>query len=495
MLTVHVRVNDGTTGKPVPARLRISDSAGVYYPPLGRLARFRTGPGEDVGGQVLLAGRAHSFIDGACEAPLPPGDLLVEIDRGPEYMPLRQQVHLAAGQMALRFTLQRWADLSAEGWHAGDARAHELPPHAALLEGAAEGLAVVHLLARERPPADEVPAALPNLLAFSGTQAALRSPHCLVSVNTLNVHPVLGSVALLNCHRPVYPLRSGPPGLPDHWSVADWCDQCHRKKGLVVWPDLPRLREEALQGEALAALVLGKIDAFEVGPSPDPEAGALRDYYRLLGCGLRPALAGGSGKDSNAAALGTVRTYVHLPSGQEVDSATWVEAVRAGRTFVTSGPLLSLSVAGHGPGSVLDVAPGQRLHVRAEARCALPFDRVELVAGGQVIASAAASSASPFTAAVQAELPCDASTWLLARCRGGPHPDGGTALFAHTGAVHVQVAGAPLRPAPEALAPLLAVLDRTLAWTDGKADCDDRQRGHLREVLASARQALQRRGG
>src|SRR2546429_2281312 len=51
-------------------------------------------------------------------------------------------------------------DLRTEGWYAGDIRAHDLPPHGALLEGAAEGLAVVSLLAYERPPRDGAPPAV-----------------------------------------------------------------------------------------------------------------------------------------------------------------------------------------------------------------------------------------------------------------------------------------------------------------------------------------------
>ena len=78
------------------------------------------------------------------------GLVTVQISKGPEYRPVEQTVSLAAGQMALRFTIERWADWRAEDWHAGDIRAHDLTPHAALLEGAAEGLAVVQLLARER---------------------------------------------------------------------------------------------------------------------------------------------------------------------------------------------------------------------------------------------------------------------------------------------------------------------------------------------------------
>src|SRR5439155_24806982 len=138
---------------------------------------------------------------------------------------------------------------------------------------------------------------------------ALLAYDCHVAVNTLNEHPVLGTVALLNSHRPVFPLRFGAPDALDDWSVADWCDQCHRKAGLVVWPDLPRLTPEHPQGEALAALFLGKIDDYELGPIGEPYGDALVNYHRLLECGLRPVLVGGSGKGTNAAVLGSMRTY------------------------------------------------------------------------------------------------------------------------------------------------------------------------------------------
>ena len=372
MLTVHVRITDSATGKPTPVRLRITDAAGVYHPPLGRYAHFRTGPGEDVGGQVRLDGQAFAYIDGACEVRLPPGPLTVEISRGPEYVPVRRQTTLAPGQISLRLAIDRWTDERPAGWFSGDIRAHDLSPHAALLEGAAEGLAVVQLLAYERPPLKGELASAPNLLAFSGTTSALCSPECLVAVNTLNTHPILGSVSLLNCHRPVFPLRFGRPGASDHWSVEDWCGQCHRKKGLVVWPDLPRLSGQHSQGEALAALILGKIDAFEVGPTAGPEGDAFSLYYRLLDCGLRPVLVGGSGKNSNAVPLGAVRTYARLPSGQELDAPGWIEAVRGGRTYITNGPLLSLNVNDSGPGGAVNLQPGQSVRICAEARSGRP---------------------------------------------------------------------------------------------------------------------------
>ncbi len=480
MLNVHVRITEGSTGKPVAARLRITDGEGVYRPPLGRQSRFRTGPGEDVGGQVLLDNQAFAYVDGACEVPLPAGILTIEIAKGNEYLPVRRQIALAEGQMALRLSIDRWTDERTSGWYAGEIRAHDLSPHAALLEGAAEGLAVVQLLARARPPTEMIPAAVSNLLAFSGTNAALRSPECMVVVNTLNTHPVLGSVALLNCHRPVFPLRFGQPDEPDHWSVADWCDQCHRKKGLVVWPELPRFTDDHPQGEALAALILGKINAFEVGPGADFGGPSFQLYYRLLNCGLRPVLVAGSAKDSNAVPLGTVRTYARVLADQKPDTGTWIEAVRAGRTFVTDGPLLSLAACDQGPGSIVVVEPGSEVPVRAEARSAAPIETIEVLAGGKVIAAAKASGEQR-AVELQTTLVADRSAWIAARCRGA------IGQFAHTTPVHVQVPGRPIPLTEEQTAPLTAELERTLAWVNQRARCpSERQRLHLREVLDDA---------
>jgi hypothetical protein len=298
-------------------------------------------------------------------------------------------------------------------------------------------------------------------------------------------------VSLLNCHRAVFPLRFGSPGEPDHWSVSDWCDQCHRKKGLVVWPDLPRVSEDHPEGEALAAVVLGKIDAFEIGPESTREGESLRWWYRLLDCGLRPVLVGGSGKDANAVALGAVRTYAQLLPGQELQPATWIEAVRSGRTFITSGPLLlALSVAGQGPGGVVNVTPGQAVSLRAEARSALPLERLELLAAGGTVIGAGAASGDRRTMVVETPWRPQQSTWVAARC-AGECPPGATGSFAHTNAVYLQVPDRPVRPVADTLAPLLAVLGRTLGWVENEATCaTERQRQHLREVLLAARGQL-----
>lgn len=486
MQTVHVRVIDRETNKPTPVRIRFTDASGKYHAPLGRLAEFPTGPGEEVGGHIHVGGRAWAYIDGSCEVRLPPGSVMVEISKGVEYSTLVHEVPLAAGQLALRFTIDRCLDLRAVGWHGGDVRAHELSPHAALLEGAAEGLAVVQLLARERP------GSLRNLLAFSGTEAALRSPECQVVVNTLNEHSVLGTVGLLDSHRPVYPLRFGVTDQDD-WSVADWCDQCHRKRGLVVWPDLPRLSDGQPQGEALAALALGKVDAFEVSAFPDQEPEVLGHYYRLLDAGMRPALVGGSGKESNTIALGAVRTYAYLQPGEELKPATWAGAVRAGRTFITNGPVVTLSVEGAGPGSVVSLDSGQRVRVTAEACSAVPFESLELLAGSELIACKPASG-SRLSTTLEIEYTPPHSTWIAARCHSPERLESGSCIYGHTSPVWVEVPERPMQVEQATIDPLLHVFAVTRGWVEAQARCEsEKQRQRLLDVLNAGRDVLLKR--
>src|SRR5262245_39448282 len=166
MQQVHLRINDAATGQPTPVRLRITDAAGTYYAPFGRLTEFATGVNQDVGGNVQIGGKKWAYIDGACEILLPPGQLHIEITKGFEYKPLDETVTLQAGKRSLRFTIERWCDLRKEGWHSGDTRVHFLSPDAALLEGQAEDVTVVNVLAMQYERA------IPNILSFSGQSFA-----------------------------------------------------------------------------------------------------------------------------------------------------------------------------------------------------------------------------------------------------------------------------------------------------------------------------------
>ena len=469
MLTVHLRINDADTGKPTPVRLRVSGPDGTTFAPLGRFAEFATGRNEDVGGHLKLGRERWCYTDGGCEVKMPAGvPLRIQATKGPEFVPLDETVTLGPGQMALRFAVRRWSNLATDGWVSGDSRCHFISPHAALLEAAAEDVTVVNLLACPQPvPSLDGTAypSLPHLTAFSGQSPALEADGRLVAVNTLNVHPVLGKVGLLHAHRVVHPVAFGGEEADD-WSVCDWCDQCHRKGGLTVWVDAFRPAGGLVGGEALVAAVLGKVDAIEVDDLPRPQP-LLPWLYRLWNAGVLTPLVGGSGKDSNKVALGGTRTYARIEPSPERERRgpyrEWVEAVRAGRTFATNGPLLSLDVDDTGA-------------VHATARSVTAFDRLELVANGRTLAATGATKADVWEATLTASF--GGPGWVAARAVGG------TTAFAHTSPV---TAGEPAAPDPEARAALQRLVTDTRTWiTDHGRFANPQSKTHLLELCAAA---------
>ncbi len=438
MLAVHVHMLEAATRRPTPVRLRIFDAKGNHFAPLGASVDFPCGRGEDVGGRVRIHGEKWFIIDGRCEVKLPAGEpLTIEASKGFEYTPLKHEVVLGPGQISLRLTMERAFTL--DGWHSGDGRLHFLSPHAASIEAAAEGLDVVNLLAHEHRILaldGHSYVTTPNLEAFSGQLAARER----VFVNTLNTHPVLGKLALLHTHRPIYPLGFGEDH--DEWSLFDWAAQCHRKKGLAVWVDAPA------GGEALTAALLGQIDAIEFTAKSK-----LPWYYRLLNSGVCVPLIGSSGRESNATPLGELRTYARCDGSYE----GWIEAVRAGDSFITGGPLLEWKIDGN--------------RVTAQARSTAAFEGVQIVADGTVIASAA----EEVTAVLDRE-PC----WLAVRTIG-------PTLRAFSHSSPIRRGGAP----PDSLAFLQSSLDTTAEWCRERGRYyDEKWRTQLLAKLGEAAQLI-----
>lgn len=466
------------------------------YAPLGRSWFPPSGHDESlrpIAGTVndpILIGRQWQYIDGTCEIELSPGPLTVAIAKGPEYQPVVREIALTPGKMSLRLELQRSYDPRTAGWFSGAITHMTLSPHEVLLEGEAEGLRVVDLLAYERvttPPDghDELLPNLidyPNLMAFSGQRPCLETQDCLVAVNTLNRHWVLGTLALLNCHRVVFPLRVDRAHERE-WTLADWCDQCHRKHGLVV--------SGLGAAEQVADVLLGKIDAVGLGGETLPTCQAAL-WQNLLALGLRlPAVA----EPTDRRPLGYTRTYARLQPGQDFSYANWIEAVRAGRTLVTRGPFLTLTVNDTDPGACVEAdRAGAILRVRAEAVSHTPFHEIALVRDGiEVVRSSAQLDGDRlYRAKLDAEIMITKSGWFSAMCLGRPQ-DGMQPVEARTSPTYVRVERQPPPVDAEAVQSITGMLERTLAWVQRDADSPHPcHRERLAKVLVDAGQRLRK---
>ena len=73
----------------------------------------------------------------------------MEISRGYEVRPLRTRVTVTPQTDEMTFELERMLHWRERGWVTADTHVHFLSPQTALLEGAAEGVNVVNLLASQ----------------------------------------------------------------------------------------------------------------------------------------------------------------------------------------------------------------------------------------------------------------------------------------------------------------------------------------------------------
>jgi hypothetical protein len=116
---------------------------------------------------------------------------------------------------------------------------------------------------------------------------------------------------------------------------------------------------------------------------------------------------------------------------------SWLAALRAGRTFVSNGPLIELSVNGRVPGALLQTSEPLKVTARAISR--LPFDSLEIVQEGEVVAEQ--PSVQGKEAKLEREIPVERSGWIAARVRSRARTHGGFTVFAHTSPIHYRVAG------------------------------------------------------
>jgi hypothetical protein len=182
--------------------------------------------------------------------------------------------------------------------------------------------------------------------------------------------------------------------------------------------------------------VMGVVDALEIYPAGARSSFPLQEWYGYLNNGYRVAVAGGTDKMGAYCAVGHLRTYALLDRNRGFTYENWARAMRAGRTFSTSGPLISMEVEGRQIGDTIRLpATGGKLEVNAAAESAWPIGRIELVQNGRVVASESSrKGAGKLT--VSAKLSFTRSGWVAARC-GGVAGRPTARKAAHTSPVYV----------------------------------------------------------
>jgi hypothetical protein len=490
---VTIRVVEKTSGIPVPVKLHVHGEAGEYLAPLDRHRQPNSSWFEDYCAEFQHQ-NVHRcvYIPGETVLKLPQGQVYLEISKGFEIRPVRKVVEIGPETTKIELVLERVLPWRERGWVTADTHVHFLSPPTAQLEGAAEGVNVVNLLASQWGELMTNAGDFDGKTTF-GSKEAGGDGEWLVRVGTENRQHVLGHISLLGYEGNVIaPMCTGGPdesalGDPIEVLLMEWAEQCRKQGGLVVLPHFPNPR-----CENAADIISGVIDAVEMTSWTNLYQGidpySLADYYRYLNCGHFVSAVGGTDKMTAATAVGTVRTYAKIPADEPFTYHSWLDAVKSGRTFVTYGPLLEFSVDGHPAGTQIKMPTGGgTIHIEWEASSVtVPMSKIELVVNGEIKESRAIRSDSD---AGHWSLKVDQSCWVALLVRGH-YADKPEIIAAHTSPVIVRVDGSSIFSAPDAMT-TLDQIEGALAYLDTIGTrADDERYKQMRLKLTAAYRSL-----
>lgn len=489
---VPVSLRDKTTGKPVRARVHIRGEDGEYWPPLFHVKNIPVGWREDVGGDVVIDGKSFAYVTPNFTAAVPDGNFTMEIKRGLEYIPKTVNFSVKDGKVPeLTVDLERWTHMKESGWYSGDTHVHFLDPYTALVEAEAEDLNVINILGSSGGDLTT------SVHHFTGAPAVVSTDENIVYITEETRHDYLGHTVLLNLKELIYPMGWGEPrtgviGGIDYPAMAHQADKANEQGALVAWAHFPEPH-----GELAIDMALGKIGAAEVFVFGNPmnettRNGPFRTWYRVMNSGIDLPGLGATDKMWNTQIAGGVRTYVKIDGDFTYDA--WVEGVRKGRTFVTSGPMLSLSAGGKGIGDRIELDNASSVPFEAEVHSRIPIKKLEIIVNGEVVA-AKESGAGKTRMKITGDIKVEKSSWIAARAytdqktliQDEIYPSKAPVL-AHTSAIYIDVAGKP-RTSPEDAAFLLKWCDEAIAWAKTKANyVNDDQRNEVVAIFEKARE-------
>ena len=467
---VRVKVLD-EFGSPTAARLYVEASDGKGYAPRGEpIFYFPLGmPGSTEAGG---APRRDAFFVtlGDAEFDLPAGSLQLTAVKGNEYRLASTTVDVSSGGTTeVSLQLERWTNWNQRGWYSGENHFHAnyLGSYYQRPQQSLAWLKAMDLNAANMIVANAQGAFVHDKEFFTGELHPLSTERYFLywGQEYRNSDP-LGHMGFLNIKRIVPPEYTSVIGSdsPYDFPLNTMAALDARSQGgLVTYmhPISGATRDvfDTNLGakESVVTAALGALDTLDVLPYADA---AYELWYTLLNCGFRIAAGAGTDAFTNWRGINRIpggsRQYVHV--GGAMSWERWIDRYREGRSFATTGPLLTFEVNGSGVGEEIPFTSGTtyRATLRADVMSRTPIERVEFIQNGRVVASADARGADRFR--LEEEIQVTGSSWFAARVYGPAAPGLTTRALAHSSAVYVTAGSKPVLVRED--------LDMALRWID-----------------------------
>ncbi|MCC6591444.1 MAG: carboxypeptidase regulatory-like domain-containing protein [Bryobacterales bacterium] len=429
-------------GHPIPAKIRVTESnTGQVYMPEKAI---KTMPDR----------RHYFYAKGEYEVAVPAGRYRIEAVRGICHENAVEFTEVGSGiTHAVDLTVKPLADLKSKGWYSGNTHTHY---HLSIDENPDDRIRIV-------PPAEDLDVSVLSYLIrndspyITNRYPVGRLPQFSTNGTIMDMGEEArnnrtfgdfgyGHVLFLNIPRAIEPVSTGllsaDGKAPDYPTLSMLCAEVKSLGGTTVWC------HNGSGIEIPVAAGLGLVNAYNLG---DGLAADYERYYRLLNTGLKITASSGTDwwiYDHN-------RVFVQVEGAFTYDS--WIAGLRTGRTFISNGPLLEFTVDGQGPGSTL--TNKSHITVRARALSRIPFEKIEIVQDGVVVADQPAIAGREVR--LERELDVDAGGWIAARVSGGAKTYAGYPAFAHTSPVYLRVDHTPFRRA-EAIGAVMDEIERSM---------------------------------
>lgn len=436
------------------ARLNVRSADGRGHVPETGLVRF---DGQN--------GMTYFYSNGEIEIEMPAGPARITAVQELTTPAAVSEVTVVAGATTIvEVELDSVWDAAEAGWYSGDHHFHlnygapyRLRPEELVLPGRGENVDVLTPLTANLYNRFED-------LQWWGWERP-RSP--LIAFGQEICSHFLGHVALLGGREMFWPWIWGPGyqvyGADDRPNADPL--QHGRSQGAMGYYVHPVATSDPFGDGGLDAIpvdiipdaLAGDLDALEVACLWSDEMGTSELWHRFLNLGIPVAPSAGTDVMMNlyrTMAVGATRVYVN--TGQRPDLASYLTGLRAGRSFVTTGPMLvlRLGAAAVGPG---EVTAAGRAPFEIELHSAVPVERTELLVNGEVVWSDV-GLAEAGTARFAGEIDLPTGGWVAARTLGPGAVDGDTTWptmgsypFAHTAPVWIAERGSS-EPAARAAA-------------------------------------------
>lgn len=442
---LNVQVMDAQTGELTPVRVKLTDINGQIPPAPDEAVAIMYGPWDHARGYEFQPDSSF-YVDGEFNKKLPEGEYELSLSKGNEYLKEKHRITLQSGDsLSMTYPLERWINTPERGWFSADDHIHirRSPREDSLITvwTAAEDIYVGVLLWM-----GDFWQTFFSQHAFGPEGVYQRGNRYIASGQEEPRTPELGHTIGIGADEPVR--------FKDEYYYYDKVfDRIRELGGLTGYVHQANHIFHGYRGVTLDGL-RDRLDMLEILQFCESDGGPLitDQYYHMLELGFKmTAIAGadfpwcGRGtrfgfKDAPdwPTQIGDVRFYTY--TGEDFSYERWLDALKAGHTFVSSGPVLDFTINSGIPGDLLDIEAGTTLKISAKAYGhseQIPLDKLEIIAHGEVIEQVFAreDGQSSSELSIDFEMTPERGVWIAAKVQAGFHQ------VAHTTPIYVTVDG------------------------------------------------------